>query len=125
VSACKAALTSAGFQYATAKVDSDKPEGEFVGLSPRNRAVPGQVVTIRISNGKDYVPPPPPDQTPPPDQQPPPDQRPPTSYGDNAGGNDGNGDGDGNQPGNGFPDFPGGGFPGGGFPGGGRPGGDN
>jgi beta-lactam-binding protein with PASTA domain len=117
VSACKAALTSAGFQYATAKVDSDKPEGEFVGLSPRNRAVPGQVVTIQISNGKDYVPPPPPEPAPPP-QQPPPDPQPPTSNGSNGNGDgngDGNGNGNGNQPGNGFP----------GFPGGGRPGGDN
>src|SRR3954452_9416307 len=120
VSACKAALTSAGFQYTTAKVDSDKPEGEFVGLSPRNRAVPGQVVTIQISNGKNYVPPPPPEQAPPPQQQPLPDQQPPTSNGSNAGGNDGNGNGNGNgnPPGNGFPGFPG-------LPGGGPPGGDN
>src|SRR4051794_15178655 len=105
VSSCKAALTSAGFQYATAKVDSDKPEGEFVGLSPRNRAVPGQVVTIQISNGKDYVEPPPAAPAPPPSPQPPPDQplpdQPPPDQPPPDNGND-NGNGNGTPPGNGL-----------------------
>ena len=41
----------------TARVDSDKPDGALVGTSPPRggRAVPGQLVTILISNGSDYV----------------------------------------------------------------------
>jgi membrane peptidoglycan carboxypeptidase len=111
VSACKAALTNAGFAYTVARVDSDKPEGDFLGLSPRNRAVPGQVVTIQVSNGSDYVEPPPVEQAPPP-EQPPPAPPPPTD-----GNGNGNGNGNGSPPGNGSPGLPG-------FPGGGRPGGN-
>src|SRR3954451_10288226 len=70
VSACKAALTSAGFAYTVARTDSDKPDGEFLGLSPRNRAVAGQVVTIQVSNGSDYVEPPPAQPAPQPQPQP-------------------------------------------------------
>ena len=57
VSRCRSVLTAAGFQTATAKVDSDKRDGELVGTSPPRggRAVPGQIVSILISNGSDYT----------------------------------------------------------------------
>jgi membrane peptidoglycan carboxypeptidase len=55
---CVEALRDAGFQSTVTEVDSDKEHGAFLGTSPR-RAVPGQVVTIRVSNGSDYVAPPP------------------------------------------------------------------
>jgi membrane peptidoglycan carboxypeptidase len=80
VSSCKRALTSAGFQYTVVRVDGDEEAGAFVGLSPRSRAVPGQFVSILVSNGSDYVEPPPQKQPPPqqpPPQQPPPQQLPP------------------------------------------------
>src|SRR4051812_47936395 len=70
VSQCRSVLAAAGFQPATAKVDSDKKDGGLAGTSPPRggRAVPGQLVTILISNGKNYTeptpgPPPPPDGT--------------------------------------------------------------
>jgi membrane peptidoglycan carboxypeptidase len=58
---CVEALRDAGFQSTVAQVDSDKEAGAFLGTSPgrAGRAVPGQVVTIRVSNGSGYVPPPP------------------------------------------------------------------
>jgi membrane peptidoglycan carboxypeptidase len=57
VSECRSVLTSAGFQPTTVRVDSDKKEGDLVGTSPARggRAVPGQVVAILVSNGRDYV----------------------------------------------------------------------
>jgi hypothetical protein len=61
VSQCRSVLTAAGFQTATAKVDSDRRDGELAGTSPPRggRAVPGQIVVILISNGSDHVEPPP------------------------------------------------------------------
>ena len=58
---CSEALADAGFPSATVRVDSDEREGALVGTSPPRggRAVPGQIVTILISNGSDYVEPPP------------------------------------------------------------------
>jgi membrane peptidoglycan carboxypeptidase len=79
VSECRSALSAAGFEHTTVKVNSDKREGELVGTSPRRggRAVPGQVVSIQVSNGADWVapaPPPPPAPSPPaPDEQEEPD----------------------------------------------------
>jgi beta-lactam-binding protein with PASTA domain len=54
-------LTAAGFQTATARVDSDRRDGELAGTSPPRggRAVPGQIVVILISNGRNYTEPPP------------------------------------------------------------------
>jgi membrane peptidoglycan carboxypeptidase len=54
---CARALAAAGFQSTTVKVDSAERAGEFVGTSPKQggRAVPGQVVSILVSNGADYV----------------------------------------------------------------------
>ena len=82
VRSCQAALTAAGFQTATVKVDSDKQSGDFVGTSPPKggRAVPGQVVAILISNGKNYVPPPTP-TSPPGTPSPPADTTPPAGGG--------------------------------------------
>jgi membrane peptidoglycan carboxypeptidase len=58
---CRTVLTHAGFAHATVPVDSDKKAGDLVGTSPPRggRAVPGQVVSILVSNGADYVDPPP------------------------------------------------------------------
>jgi membrane peptidoglycan carboxypeptidase len=64
VDECRRVLAAAGFQTATARVDSDLKEGELVGTSPDNRAVAGQLITILVSNGSDYVEPPPPAPTP-------------------------------------------------------------
>ncbi|MGY1811482.1 transglycosylase domain-containing protein [Blastococcus sp. SYSU D00820] len=57
VRACQTALTNAGFVPAQARVDSARPAGALVGTSPPagGRAVPGQTVTILVSNGADYV----------------------------------------------------------------------
>jgi membrane peptidoglycan carboxypeptidase len=66
VSVCVRALAEAGFQSTTARVSSDQRDGEFVGTSPGRgaRAVPGQVVSILVSNGADYVEPAPETQEP-------------------------------------------------------------
>ncbi len=55
--ACETTLRNAGFATARLRVDSSLAAGSFVGTSPPRggRAVPGQVVTILISNGADYV----------------------------------------------------------------------
>jgi hypothetical protein len=57
VSKCRSVLTAAGFQTSVVRVDSDKKEGELVGTSPPRggRAVAGQLVSILVSNGADYV----------------------------------------------------------------------
>ncbi|SDF92293.1 penicillin-binding protein [Klenkia brasiliensis] len=59
VSACRSALTSAGFVPQTVTVNGSSPSGSLLGTSPPagGRAVVGQVVTIRVSNGASYVPP--------------------------------------------------------------------
>jgi beta-lactam-binding protein with PASTA domain len=56
-SRCEDALAAAGFKTVRERVDSDKPEGSFVGTNPGagQRAVLDQVVTIMISNGSGYV----------------------------------------------------------------------
>jgi beta-lactam-binding protein with PASTA domain len=75
---CAEALAEAGFQSTTVRVRSAERAGAFVATSPARggRAVPGQVVSILVSNGADYVepapetsapPPPPPEETPPPE----------------------------------------------------------
>jgi membrane peptidoglycan carboxypeptidase len=69
VSQCRTVLSDAGFQHTTAQVDSDQEAGALLGTSPPRggRAVPGQLITIRVSNGSDYVAPtpePPPVHTP-------------------------------------------------------------
>ncbi|WP_448626484.1 transglycosylase domain-containing protein [Geodermatophilus sp. URMC 64] len=115
VSRCQRALADAGFAYTTVRVDSSRPAGTFVGLSPRNRAVPGQVVMIRVSNGSDYVEPrPEPEPEPEPAPQPPPQQEPPPPAPDPPADDQGDGDqgdaGQGPQPGRppgDFPDSPG------------------
>jgi membrane peptidoglycan carboxypeptidase len=70
---CARVLAAAGFQSTTVRVDSAKPEGAFVATSPGRggRAVPGQVVSILVSNGADYVEPAPETPTPAPSSQPP------------------------------------------------------
>ncbi|MBM7806340.1 membrane peptidoglycan carboxypeptidase [Geodermatophilus bullaregiensis] len=57
VRSCERALAEAGFTSRTVRVDSDEPEGAFLGTSPSRggRAVPGQQVSILVSNGSDYV----------------------------------------------------------------------
>jgi len=57
VAQCRSVLTSAGYEVSTSEVDSDKVEGALVGTSPPRgaRAVPGQLITILVSNGSDYV----------------------------------------------------------------------
>jgi membrane peptidoglycan carboxypeptidase len=57
VSQCRSVLSAAGFQTTTARIDSDRKDGELAGTSPPRggRAVQGQMVTILISNGSGYV----------------------------------------------------------------------
>jgi membrane peptidoglycan carboxypeptidase len=76
VSQCRSVLASAGFQPTTARVDSDREEGELVGTSPPRggRAVPGQAVSILVSNGRNY-------EEPTPSAPPVPSQTPPVSTG--------------------------------------------
>jgi membrane peptidoglycan carboxypeptidase len=87
VGSCRSALEAAGFSHTTVSVDSNLPEGDFVGLSPASgsRAPLDQVVTIMISNGSDYVPAPPPAPTPP-------DSGDPGDDGGDPGGDEGRGD---------------------------------
>ncbi|HEX2073140.1 MAG TPA: penicillin-binding transpeptidase domain-containing protein, partial [Geodermatophilus sp.] len=77
VRACQSALTDAGFQHTTVRVDSSRQAGTLLGTSPPRgaRAVPGQLVSILVSNGSDYAPPAPapaPRRAPPPPPAPPP-----------------------------------------------------
>jgi membrane peptidoglycan carboxypeptidase len=57
VSQCRGVLSAAGFQTSTVRVDSDQKDGELAGTSPPRggRAVPGQLVSILVSNGSDYT----------------------------------------------------------------------
>jgi hypothetical protein len=57
VMGCVEALAAAGFGSTTVRVDSDRREGVLVGTSPGRggRAVPGQMITILMSNGSRYV----------------------------------------------------------------------
>jgi membrane peptidoglycan carboxypeptidase len=78
VRGCRSALASAGFEVRVSQVDSDEAAGRVVGTSPSRggRAVPGQVITILVSNGSDYEAPRPsasakPTATPPPTKKPP------------------------------------------------------
>src|SRR3712207_8935052 len=90
VRACRTALSDAGFEHRTVQIDSARRSGVLLGTSPPRggRAVPGQVVSILVSNGEDYVEPrPAPDPEPrwerqqpsapePPDDPPAPDPEP-------------------------------------------------
>jgi membrane peptidoglycan carboxypeptidase len=72
---CQARFADAGFQVATARVNSGRPAGAIVGTSPPRggRAVQGQLITVLVSNGSDYAPPapePPPAPTPSPEPSP-------------------------------------------------------
>ena len=57
VSSCRDALAEAGFESVTDSVDSDEPEGSFVGRRPPGgrRAPTDQVITILVSNSSGYV----------------------------------------------------------------------
>jgi membrane peptidoglycan carboxypeptidase len=54
---CTSVLTAAGFETVVVRVDSDLKAGELVGTSPPRggRAVPGQLVSILVSNGSAYT----------------------------------------------------------------------
>jgi hypothetical protein len=66
VTDCRSILTEAGFRHTTVQTDSDKEDGALVGTSPPRggRAVIGQLVSIMVSNGSDFVPEPTPEPTP-------------------------------------------------------------
>jgi membrane peptidoglycan carboxypeptidase len=72
VARCRPLLAAAGFRHTTVQVDSDQEPGALVGTSPSGggRGVPGQLVTILVSNGSDYVEPPPEPLPPPPPPEP-------------------------------------------------------
>jgi membrane peptidoglycan carboxypeptidase len=57
VGACRAALSAAGFEVRVAEVDSHEQAGTVIGTSPSRggRALPGQVVTVLVSNGSGWV----------------------------------------------------------------------
>jgi membrane peptidoglycan carboxypeptidase len=95
VGGCRSVLASAGFEVQVAEIDGDEPPGWVIGTSPSRggRAVPGQVITILVSNGSDYVKPTPtpttssppatskrprPPSDPPPPPEPPPSDLPPS-----------------------------------------------
>ena len=103
-SRCEDALAAAGFKTVRERVDSDKPEGSFVGTNPGagQRAVLDQVVTIMISNGSGYVAPAPeptpttaappsPTPTPKPKPKPKPKPTPPSPTDGGVGGGGGGG----------------------------------
>jgi membrane peptidoglycan carboxypeptidase len=62
VSACESALQDAGFKYSVRRVDSAETDGTFLGTSPAggSRANTNQPVIIQVSNGSQFVAPPPP-----------------------------------------------------------------
>jgi beta-lactam-binding protein with PASTA domain len=70
---CARVLAAAGFQSTTVRVNGDRPNGALMGTSPArgSRAVPGQVVSILVSNGANYVEPAPEPPTPEPPPEPP------------------------------------------------------
>jgi membrane peptidoglycan carboxypeptidase len=81
VSKCRSALTAAGFQTTTVRVDSAKRAGELTGTSPPRggRAVPGQLVSILVSNGAGHrAPARTPEPSAPPDPAPEPTVAPPS-----------------------------------------------
>jgi membrane peptidoglycan carboxypeptidase len=59
VTSCRSALAAAGFDVAVVQADSSAQAGAFLGSTPAagSRAVPGQTVSILVSNGSRYVPP--------------------------------------------------------------------
>ena len=63
---CRSVLTAAGFTHTTVRTDSSRADGALVGTSPPRgaRAVPGQLVSILVSNGSDHVPEPEPTPVP-------------------------------------------------------------
>src|SRR4051812_15976530 len=75
VSQCRSVLSAAGFQTATARADSTRKDGELVATSPPagGRAVPGQIVSILVSNGSDFTEPTPEPPAPDPGPVPAPD----------------------------------------------------
>jgi membrane peptidoglycan carboxypeptidase len=96
-SRCESALGEAGFRSARDRVDSDQPEGSFLGTNPPagRRAPLDQVVTILVSNGSGYV-------APAPAPTPAPTTAPPAGGGGgDGGGGGGPGNGGGGGPGNG------------------------
>jgi membrane peptidoglycan carboxypeptidase len=78
VDECSRVLAAAGFESATSRINSDRRAGAFVGTSPPRggRAVQGQLVTILLSNGSDYVAPSPTTPSPSPSSTPAPDPAP-------------------------------------------------
>lgn len=82
-------LRQAGYQVAAEEINSSSPKGTVVSQSPRGSALPGELITIRVSTG--YLPPP---QT----SEPPSTSKPPPSGG---GGGGGRGPGTGPGPGGG------------------------
>jgi membrane peptidoglycan carboxypeptidase len=83
VSQCRSVLSAAGFEVATLRVDSAKADGALVGTSPARggRAVPGQLVSILVSNGSDYTEPTPEPPPPSPVPSPEPEVDPPVAPG--------------------------------------------
>jgi membrane peptidoglycan carboxypeptidase len=88
VSDCRTVLTDAGFRHTTVRTNSSKAAGALVGTSPSRggRAVPGQLVSILVSNGSGSAPRPAPTPTPapapapePPAPEPPPVTEPPVT----------------------------------------------
>jgi membrane peptidoglycan carboxypeptidase len=86
-------LQQAGYQVVVEEINSSSPKGTVVSQSPRGSALPGELITIRVSTG--YLPPP---QT----SEPPSNSQPPSS-----GGGGGRGPGTGPGPGGGGAGEPG------------------
>lgn len=85
-------LQQAGYKVESEEINSSAKQGTVVSQSPRGNALPGELITIRISTG--YVPQP---QTS--ESSAPPSGSPPPSGGDGPGPGDGPGDGPGGNPG--------------------------
>jgi beta-lactam-binding protein with PASTA domain len=96
VSSCQSALQQAGFQSTTAQVASDQQSGAFLGLNPPSgsRATKDQTITIQVSDGSAYAPPP--ENPNPPAEG---DNSTDGNPGNGPGGDNGNGNGNGGNPG--------------------------
>ncbi|WP_232549090.1 transglycosylase domain-containing protein [Propioniciclava soli] len=71
VNACRARLQEAGFGTRISRVESDRPSGTFLGISPRGTAPQWSTITLRVSSGPAPAPAPAPAATSAPPAEPP------------------------------------------------------
>ena len=66
---CRSLMVAAGFSTRVSRIVSSRPEGTFLGVSPRGQAAQYSTIRLLVSDGPAYVPPPKPDPTEEPDPE--------------------------------------------------------